>query len=85
MKTDDYGTVLWTKLYDSIGHRVYSFINYYNVIELKDGSILLAGSTSTNNNFNIEADFILTKTDNTGNIIWSKTYTSRIWGTGFAD
>jgi gliding motility-associated-like protein len=84
MKTDEYGTVLWTKLYDSLNHKAYSYINYYNLIELKDGSILLAGSTNTNNP-NIDADFIVTKTDNTGNVTWSKTYTSRIWGTGFGD
>jgi gliding motility-associated-like protein len=85
MKTDTYGTVFWTKLYDSLNHKVVSFINYYDLIELKDGSILLAGITNTDKNNAIEGDFILTKTDNTGNIIWSKTYTSRLWGTGFQD
>ncbi|MDO9375537.1 MAG: hypothetical protein Q7T76_14050, partial [Ferruginibacter sp.] len=85
MKTDAYGTVLWTKLYDNLHHQAYSYINYYSAIELTDGSILLADSTNTNNGANISADFIVTKTDNRGNVTWSKTYTSRIWGTGFND
>ena len=85
MKTDVYGTVFWTKLYDSLNHQVRSNINYYDLIELKDGSILLAGITNTDNTNGIEGDFILTKTDNTGNIIWNKIYTSRLWGTGFRD
>ena len=83
MKTDTYGTVLWTKLYDSLNHQAYSFINYYNVIELKDGSILLAGSTNTSGGDFTTTDLIVTKTDNTGNITWSKIYTSRALGAAY--
>ena len=77
MKTDLQGNVIWSKLYDSAVHSDYDFMNYFRLLELKDGSILLAGRTTnkiSNNN-----DFVLTKLDNTGNIIWLKTYESKFW------
>lgn len=86
MKCTDSGTLHWNRLYDTVNHVNYGFINYYKLLELQDGSLLLAGSTDnpvTKNN-----DVIFTRTDNTGNIIWSKTYRSRLWqvgGSGSAD
>lgn len=77
MKTDLDGNVIWSKLYDSAVHTEYDFMNYLKSIELKDGSILLAGRTTnkiSNNN-----DFVLTKLDKNGNIIWLKTYESKFW------
>ncbi|HEY0040740.1 MAG TPA: hypothetical protein VGB71_08765, partial [Flavisolibacter sp.] len=77
MKTDVQGNVIWSKLYDSSFHLGYDFINYFRVIELSNKDILLAGRTD--NQYSRNADVIITRTDSTGNIIWTKTYQSRLW------
>ena len=79
MKCDLYGNVIWTKFYDSLNKlSPMNYLSYSRVLELKDGSILLSGGAqdgvSTNN------DLILTRTDASGNIIWTKDFYSRIWG-----
>ena len=86
MKCADTGTLHWNRLYDSVNRNSYNFINYYRLVELQDGSFLLAGAT--NNPVTKNNDVIITHTDNTGNIIWSKTYKSKLWqpgGSGSAD
>lgn len=77
MKTDLQGNVIWAKLYDSAVRAKNDYINYFKSIEMRDGSLLLAGRTS--NRVSGNDDFMLTKLDKNGNIIWSKTYTSRYW------
>jgi gliding motility-associated-like protein len=80
MKCTDTGTLHWSRLYDSVNHRSYGYINYYRSLELQDGSFLLAGAT--NNPVTQNDDVIITHTDNAGNIIWSKTYRSKVWQVG---
>lgn len=80
MKCDENGNVFWTKLYDSSNHIKYSYLYYYKVLELQDGSILLGGSTP--NDVTQNNDIIFTKTNHTGDILWSKVYKSRVWGKG---
>jgi gliding motility-associated-like protein len=77
MKTDLQGNVTWAKLYDSAVHNGYHFYNYFKSMEMRDGSIVMAGRTE--NNISGNNDFILTKLDKDGNIIWTKTYESRFW------
>lgn len=77
MKTDLQGNIIWAKLFDSAVHKKFGYINYTKSLELSDGSILLAGRTS--NDIYVNADFILTKLDKNGNLIWTKTYQSRLW------
>lgn len=85
MKVDEKGTILWSKLYDSVGVQTPWYLYYYKVIELADGSIIMAGGV--NNTIANNDDFIVTKTNSNGQIIWSKTFTSRFWvsGHGSAD
>ncbi|MBN8673726.1 MAG: gliding motility-associated C-terminal domain-containing protein [Chitinophagales bacterium] len=85
LKCDLSGNIIWNKLYDSANHTGFNYFNYYKVIELADGSILMAGSTNDEPTQN--DDLVITKTDNTGNVIWSKTFKSRMWtfGNGSAD
>jgi gliding motility-associated-like protein len=85
IRTDKYGHVRWAKLYDSLNHVNYHYLNYYNLIELNDGSILLAGSSTDRSSEN--DDMVLTKVDANGNIIWSREYYARTWqrGNGSAD
>lgn len=80
MKCSDSGTIQWSRLYDSLNHIGYSYYNFYSLLELQDGSIMMAGST--NDNVTGNDDQLLTHVDNTGNIIWSKAYKSRLWGPG---
>ncbi|MFL5740847.1 MAG: T9SS type B sorting domain-containing protein [Flavisolibacter sp.] len=77
MKTDDEGNVIWSKLYDSSGHKDFDFMNFFESLELHDGNILLAGRTE--NDISGNEDLALMKTDAQGNIIWLKTYASRYW------
>lgn len=87
MKCTDSGTVQWARLYDSLNHtNSTSYYYFYNLLELQDGSIMMAGATYDQPTGN--DDLMLTHTDNTGNIIWSKAYKSRRWtgnGHGSAD
>ncbi|MEQ1796912.1 MAG: gliding motility-associated C-terminal domain-containing protein [Lacibacter sp.] len=80
IKTSIDGTVQWTKLYDSANNIAFQYLYYYRVLELSDGSILLAGGTK--NLVTENDDLVLTKITGTGDIIWSKTYNSRFWGYG---
>lgn len=77
IKTDIEGNVLWAKLYDSIEVGGTDYTYYTRVIELANGSILLAGRTK--NKISGNDDFVLTKLDNNGNLIWLKTYEARLW------
>ncbi len=85
LKSDESGNVIWAKTYDSLNHLSYSTIYYYKTLELQSGNLILVGKT--NNLVTNNEDLLLTKTDNAGNIIWSKTYKSVVWtnGNGSAD
>lgn len=86
VRTDKYGRVRWAKLYDSLNHLdANHYLNYYNLTELNDGTILLAGSTTDKPSGN--DDLVLTRVDANGNIIWSREYYARTWekGHGSAD
>jgi len=80
MKCDEYGNVLWARSYDSADHHGYSYLTYSKVIELSDGSIVMAGRT--NNLVTENYDLIVTKTYKDGHIQWSKVYKSRLWRHG---
>src|SRR5688572_6425472 len=77
MKTDYEGNVIWCKLIDSLGDLTYDYVHLGRSLELRNGSILLAGRTT--NWVSGNDDFLLTKLDNNGNLIWLKTYESRFW------
>jgi len=77
LKSDIQGNIIWAKLYDSTAEESFDYVNYFRTIELKDGTILMAGRTT--NNVSKNDDFILTRLDNNGNQIWTKTYESRFW------
>lgn len=77
MKTDIEGNVIWAKLYDSTADGNYDYINFFKSLELKNGSILLAGRTT--NNVSGNDDFVLAMLDNIGNQVWMKTYESKFW------
>ena len=86
LKTDPKGNIIWLNTYDSLYHTMpFHQISYYKMQELKDGSIFLIGITYNYQTQN--EDVICTKTDASGNIIWSKIYKSRLWtfGSGSAD
>ncbi len=85
IKADTRGNVIWAKFYDSLSAGPYHWLNFYRVLELQDGSLLLGGSGSEPVSGN--SDIIFTKTDAVGNVIWTKDYYSRIWtnGSGSAD
>ncbi len=80
IKLDHRGNVLWHRIYNLQNTTEYLNISYSKVLELKDGSILLSGTTNSRVTGN--DNIIFTKTDNQGNIIWSKIYKSRLWLTG---
>lgn len=80
LKCTDSGEVEWMKTYDTTANSTYNISWYYKLIELLDGSILMAGTTNdiaTEND-----DLLLTRTNNTGDIIWNRAFKSRFWTTG---
>jgi gliding motility-associated-like protein len=83
MKFTDSGTLKWVRIYDSVGRTQPAFLNYHRVIELKDGTFLLAGLTNDPGVY--DNDILLTHVDQTGSIIWSKNYKSRVWQLGYGD
>ena len=83
IKTDFNGNILWSKLFDSTNHSQNTYVAYSHVLELKDGSIIIAGSSSDLPSGN--DDLLITKTDASGNIIWTKDMYSRLWANSYND
>jgi hypothetical protein len=67
VKTDINGNLMWNKTYGQI-YRDYC----YSVVETSDGGFALAGYTLSLVG-NLE-DYLLIKTDSSGNMLWNKTY-----------
>ncbi|MDH7464375.1 gliding motility-associated C-terminal domain-containing protein [Chitinophagaceae bacterium 26-R-25] len=80
VKTDEWGNVMWAKTYDSTNNKNHSWVIYYSILELNDGSIVLGGSTP--NSITENYDLLITKVSAIGSVIWSKCYKSRFWGNG---
>ena len=85
IKSDLYGNVIWSKLYDSLNHKQYGWTFYYSILELKDGSILMAGAVYDSTSGN--RDLLLTRTDANGDVLWTKQFYSKVWtqGSGSSD
>ncbi len=67
VRTDSSGNELWSKTYGGTGYD-YAF----SVVQTSDGGFAIAGFT---NSFgSVTPDFLLVKTDSSGNQLWSKTY-----------
>jgi hypothetical protein len=72
VKTDSSGTLQWAKTYASLVH------NYGRCVRItSDGGYVIAGYTD--NTGITSADGYLVKTDNNGNLIWSRTYGIGSW------
>ena len=70
VKTDTLGTEEWNKTYGGLGA---DFVS--SLIVTSDGGFALAGSSSNNGTFTEENDdFLLVKTDEYGEMEWSRTY-----------
>lgn len=80
LRTDLNGNVVWGKKFDSSNSVNNHSSDYYRALELNGGDLILVGRT--NNRVSGNQDLVITKTNSSGNIIWSKTYKSRLWGTG---
>lgn len=81
MKTDEYGNIIWAKIFDSALGKPLGFLSYYQLLELKDGSVIMAGAIPEPQTqvYNV----IFTRIDANGNILWSRTYQASVWrGTG---
>lgn len=67
LRTDDKGNKLWTKTFGGLAN------DYgYDVISTQDGGFLVAGYTES---FGLDqANIFLIKTDGSGNLVWSNTY-----------
>ncbi len=77
MKCNDKGVVQWTRLYNTtVPAQPFTYCYYYYLLELTDGSLLLAGKSY--NPTNGHEDLMLTHTDKSGAVIWNKTYSSKL-------
>jgi hypothetical protein len=67
MKINSSGDTLWSKIYGGSGDEIMN-----SMIPTKDGGYMMAGIT---NSFGAgDYDILLTKTDSSGNLLWSKSY-----------
>lgn len=71
LKTDSAGNLLWSKNYGGAGHE-----DVYAITATSDNGFVFAGSSST---FSGIQNGYITRTDSTGNVVWSKTMS----GTGY--
>jgi hypothetical protein len=69
IKTDSSGTVVWNETYSGIGRARGSAVE-----QTADGGYIVAGYTYTESSY---YDVLLIKTDDMGNLNWSKTYGGR--------
>lgn len=69
IKTDAFGFMQWSKAFSRDGHDVARC-----VVQTRDGGYALLGTTRPGDS---EGDFLLIKTDSSGNIEWSRTYGSQ--------
>lgn len=86
LKCNDSGVVDMLKLYDTVPGKVnYNISYYYQLLELQDGTIVIAGHT---NDYSTENDDVsLLRISSTGDLLWNRTFKSRVWtnGNGSAD
>lgn len=80
MRCDVNGNASWVKIHDSSNSVTNQFNYYYRSLELSDGSIMAIGKSENLETRNF--DLLITKTKSNGDIIWSKTYSSRFWSYG---
>ena len=66
VRTDSSGNMLWTKTYGGTSYDV-----AYSVVLTGDGGFALAGYTMSMGG---NPDFLLVRTDSSGNMLWTKTY-----------
>ena len=66
VRTDSSGNMLWTKTYGGT-----SYDAAYSVVLTGDGGFALAGYTES---LGGNPDFLLVRTDSSGNMLWTKTY-----------
>jgi len=67
IKTNSYGDTLWTKTYGGV-----NVDDGSSATQTSDGGYIIGGTTNSFGAGN--KDIFLTKTDSTGNLIWSKTF-----------
>lgn len=68
IKTDKNGTIEWNKVYGGAGEDF-----AFAIEQTSDGGLVLAGST-TSFDINGDYDFLLIKTNKSGEVVWYKTY-----------
>jgi hypothetical protein len=66
VKTDSSGTLQWSQTYGGSDEEI-----AYSIVQTNDGEYAIAGYVGIPN---IRGDFLLIKTDSTGNILWNRQY-----------
>ncbi|HMT30245.1 MAG TPA: hypothetical protein PKD91_13300 [Bacteroidia bacterium] len=70
-KTSSNGTLIWERIFSSLNHR--TIATWMEPVD--DGGIIVTGHTNSENTWPPDSnDIILIKTDNNGNLSWSKTF-----------
>lgn len=70
-KTSSNGTLIWERIFSSMNHR--TIATWMEPVD--DGGIIVTGHTNSENTWPPDSnDIILIKTDNNGNLSWSKTF-----------
>ena len=77
IKCTQQGDTIWSRLIKG-GFPGYSVI-VYEAFELTDNSLLLAGDIGVPMPYNGRADLMLIRVSATGDLIWQKTFKTRVW------
>jgi len=82
IKCTQQGDTLWSR---SIQGGYNRFMDVYKAFELNDNSILLVGNMDVPMPYNGRSDFMMLRVSSTGNLIWEKTFKSRLWDSDTTD
>jgi len=77
IKCTQQGDTLWSKLIKCGDSSMFNDV--YRAFELNDGSILLAGNVSVRMPYNGRNDPMIIRVSSTGDLIWEKTFKTRLW------
>jgi gliding motility-associated-like protein len=77
VKCTQQGDTLWSRSIE--GGYLNHFMDVYRAFELNDASILLVGDMDVPMPYNGRSDFMMLRLSSTGNLIWEKTFKTRLW------
>ena len=83
VKCTQQGDTLWSRSIERDSSN--RFMDVYKAFELNDNSILLAGNMDIRMPYNGRSDFMMLRVSSTGDLIWEKTFKTKLWDADTTD